>query len=119
MAHLIPQPLRERRVAGRLQVNLPARYASEAIAVVGGVANLSRNGLFLRSEFLDDAGGEVSISFELPGEAQPVALRGRVLRVHDDALCPGMAIRFTQVPDGARRKLAMFMRKRQHIAAHP
>ena len=29
-----------------------------------------------------------------------MALRGQVVRVHDGALCPGMAIRFTQVPDG-------------------
>jgi uncharacterized protein (TIGR02266 family) len=119
LAHLTPQPLRERRGANRLQVNLPARYASEAITLVGWVANLSRNGLFLRCEFLDQAGAEVSVSFELPGEVEPVELRGRVVRVHDGSLCPGMGIRFTQVPDGVQRKLAMFMQKRQRLSTHP
>ena len=119
MAHLTPQPLRERRAASRLQVNLPARYRSEAISVVGWVANLSRDGLFLRSEFLDEAGAAVNVSFELPGEEDPVALRGMVVRVHDGTLCPGMAIRFTEVPDGVQRKLAMFMQKRQRLSSNP
>jgi hypothetical protein len=87
--------------------------------LLGWVANLSRNGLFLRSEFLDAAGTDVSISFELPGEAQPVALRGQVVRVHDGALCPGMAVRFTLVPDGVQRKLAMFMQKRHRFSGYP
>ena len=98
---------------------MPARYASAAMSVVGWVTNLSRNGMFLRSEFLDDAGADVSVSFELPDEAQPVSLRGQVVRVHDGALCPGMAIRFTQVLDGVKRKLAMFMQKRQEPSTHP
>ncbi len=89
------------------------------MSTVGWVANLSRNGMFLRSEFLDEAGAEVNVSFALPDEAQPVALRGKVVRVNDGALCPGMAIRFTQVPDGVKRKLAMFMRKRQDGSTHP
>lgn len=119
VAHLTPQPLRERRAASRLQVNLPARYRSAAISVVGWVANLSRDGLFLRSEFLDEAGAEVSVSFELPDEEEPVALRGQVVRVHDGTLCPGMAIRFTEVGDGVQRKLAMFMQKRQRLSSNP
>jgi hypothetical protein len=89
LAHFIPQTLRERRAAHRLQVNLPARYASSALSVVGWVANLSRNGMFLRSGYLDEAGAEVSISFALPDEAQPVALRGRVVRVNDGGGLPG------------------------------
>ena len=100
-------------------MNLPARYRSAAMSVVGWVANLSRDGMFLRSEFLDDDGVEVSISFELPGEEWPVALRGRVVRVHDGALCPGMGIRFTHVADGVQRKLAMFMQKRQRLSSNP
>ncbi len=119
MPDLTSHPLLERRGARRLQVNLPARYNSEATSLVGWVANLSRNGLFLRSEFLDEAGVEVSVSFELPGESHPVALRGEVVRVHEGTVCPGMAIRFTQVPDGVQRKLAMFMQKRHRFSTHP
>jgi hypothetical protein len=119
LAYLTPQPVRERRAARRVQVNLPARYSSAGMEVVGWVANLSRDGLFLRSAFLDEDGAEVSVSFELPGEERPVALLGRVVRVHGGTLCPGMAIRFTQVAEGVQRKLAMFMQKRQRLSSNP
>jgi hypothetical protein len=119
MPGLNSQPLRQRRGAHRIQVNLPVRYNSEAVGLAGWVANLSRIGLFLRSELLDGTGKEGRVSFALPDERQPVALRGRALRVHDGATCPGMAIRFTQVPDSVQRKLAMFMQKRQRFPTHP
>jgi hypothetical protein len=75
--------------------------------------------MFLRSELLDESGGEAQVSFELPGEDQPVALRGKVVRVNDGALCPGMAIRFIGVPDVVQRKLVMFMEKRRRFSVHP
>lgn len=109
----------ERRTAHRVQVNLPAQYNSESIALSGWIANLSDEGLFLRSEYLDETGSDVSVSFDLPGEAHPVALRGEVVRVHDSPLCPGMAVRFTHVPEGVRRKLAAFMQKRFRFPTHP
>lgn len=87
--------------------------------MVGWVANLSRNGMFLRSERLHESGSEAQVSFELPGEEEPLALRGRVVRINDGALCPGMGIRFIGVPDGVQRKLAMFMEKRRQFAGHP
>ena len=104
--------LRERRGAHRVQVNLPARYASEVAHLTGCVSNLSRSGLFLRSQYLDEHGTEVDVSFDLPGEKIPVAVRGRVVRVNDGPLCPGMAIHFTRVPDLARRRLTEFMARR-------
>lgn len=115
-----PSPaIHERRGATRVQVNLPAQYASDATSLQGWVANLSRNGLFLRSDYLDDPGSEVRVSFDLPGDPHPLAVCGQVVRVHDNPLCPGMAIRFTQVPEPARRKLANFMARRNGHRAYP
>ena len=110
--------IRERRGAHRVQVNLPARYRSNAATLVGWVANVSRRGLFLRSQYVDEQGAEVEVSFALPGDRQPVALRGRVVRVHESALCPGMAIRFVQIPDLARRRLTDFMSRRKRTLAN-
>ena len=110
--------IRERRGAHRIQVNLPARYRSEITALTGWVANVSRNGMFIRSQYLDECGADVRIGFALPGEKQPVAMAGRVVRVNDSPLCPGMAIRFTQVPDVARRRLAEFMSRRNRTLAN-
>jgi uncharacterized protein (TIGR02266 family) len=110
--------IRERRGAHRIQVNLPARYRSEATNLVGWVANVSRNGIFLRSQYVDNRGAEVDVSFALPGDRQPVAATGKVVRVHESSLCPGMAIRFVEIPDPARRRLADFLSRRNRTLAN-
>jgi uncharacterized protein (TIGR02266 family) len=109
--------IRERRGAHRIQVNLPARYRSDETTLVGWVANVSRRGMFLRSQYVDERGAEVEVSFALPGDRQPLALSGQVVRVHESSLCPGMAIRFVGVPEAARRKLAEFMARRSRTLA--
>lgn len=102
----------ERRLENRVQVNLPARCSSDAAALDGWIANLSRTGVFLRSQYLDVTGAEVDLVFDLPGDRLPIAVRGRVVRVSEQAMCPGMGIRFTAVSDGARHRLANFMAHR-------
>ena len=102
----------ERRLENRLQVNLPARCSSDAAALDGWIANVSRTGVFLRSQYLDVMGAEVDLVFDLPGERLPIAVRGRVVRVSEQVMCPGMGIRFTAVSDGARHRLANFMARR-------
>jgi uncharacterized protein (TIGR02266 family) len=102
----------ERRLENRVQVNLQARCASDAAALDGWVSNLSRTGVFLRSQYLDVQGADVHLSFDLPGDRSPVSVRGRIVRVSEQPLCPGMAIRFTAVSDGARHRLANFMARR-------
>ena len=104
--------IRERRGGVRIQVNLPARYQSGTTNLVGWVGNLSRNGIFLRSQYLDERGAQVEVTFSLPGDRQQLAVSGTVVRLNETPLSPGMAIRFTQLPDVARRKLADFMSRR-------
>jgi uncharacterized protein (TIGR02266 family) len=110
--------IRERRGTHRVQVNLPARYRSKGATLVGWVANVSRQGLFLRSQYVDEDGAEVEVSFALPGDRQAVAVNGRVVRVNESSLCPGMAIRFVEIPDIARRRLADFMSRRKRTLAN-
>ena len=110
--------IRERRGTNRIQVNLPARYRSEATSLVGWVANVSRNGMFLRSQYVDERGAEVEVSFALPGDRQPLVVSGKVVRVHESSLCPGMAIRFVQIPEVARRRLVDFMGRRKRTLAN-
>lgn len=107
----------ERRRTHRIQVNLPAQYRSPGTSLVGWVSNVSRNGMFLRSRYVDDRGAEVVVRFALPGDRQPVEVSGTVVRVHESSLCPGMAIRFVEVPDLAKRRLLEFMRRRNRTLA--
>lgn len=106
----------ERRHAHRIPVNFPARYHSKAIYVDGWVANLSRDGLFLRSEFVDTTGSSVAVDLTLPGADGPVAVIGEVVRAERTPTSAGMGIRFTEVPRNVRRSLANFMIERSYRA---
>ena len=97
----------EKRSAHRVPVRLRASFRSQQTVIEGWVLDLSRNGLFLRADHVDAAGSRGTIDLELP-QGTPLRLSGEVVRIvtGGDA---GMAIRFGDLPDEARRPLANFM----------
>lgn len=108
--------LAEKRRGQRVLVNLQANYRSPTVVMEGRIANLSRYGLFLRSEFLDDEGSEVRIDLTLPGEEEPLRIAGEVVRVDTSPTGSGMGIRFHRLDDAIRRALANFMIERSYAA---
>src|SRR5688500_10650561 len=54
----------EQRRAKRVSVDLRARYRSSTLDLDGRVSNLSRSGMFLRADFLDDEGSAVDLELE-------------------------------------------------------
>jgi uncharacterized protein (TIGR02266 family) len=108
----------EKRRAYRIRVNLRARYRSSRASIEGWVSDLSRHGLFLRCEYLDESGGEVSLDLDLPGRNNPLSLAGEVVRVDTTPMSSGMAIRFGSLGDETRRALANFMIERSYQSLH-
>lgn len=107
----------ERRGAQRMDVHLTAQYSSDAVSLSGWVANLSRHGLFLRSEFLDTMGSRARVDVSLPGD-EPLHLDGEVVRVVESPGRSGMGIRFRELGTDDRRKLANFMIARSFQSSH-
>lgn len=76
--------------------------------IVGVVEDLSRSGLFLRSELGLCQGDSAELDLDVPGEPAPLHLTAQVVRVDSD----GMAFRFLELPS---RPLANFiMHQHQH-----
>jgi hypothetical protein len=98
----------EKRSAHRIAVRLRACFRSSGAVIEGWVLDLSRRGLFLRSEYLDEPGATGSIDLELP-DGENLRLPAEVVRVDTTADRAGMAIRFGALDDDARRPLANFM----------
>lgn len=98
----------EKRSAHRMPVRLRACFRSSQAVIEGWVCDLSRLGLFLESDYLDEPGSTGTVDLELP-DSEPLRLPGEIVRVHVDTDRPGMAIRFGDLPDTARRPLANFM----------
>ena len=107
----------DRRRAQRIDVHLTARYSSESVSLSGWVENLSRRGLFLRSEFLDTRGARAHLAVSIPGDNEAIELDGEVVRVVEQPGSSGMGIRFKELAPDARRRLANFMIERSFQAA--
>jgi hypothetical protein len=89
--------MREMRRAVRMRVELPARYVSERLTIDGVVTDLSPDGVFFCSDYLDSAGEPVRVSIDVPWRSQPIHLRGEVRWVSETPRTGGMGIRFMDV----------------------
>ncbi len=84
----------------------------------GWVANLSRYGMFLRSDYLDDRGARVVVVIEIPGDDGALQLEGEVVRVDERPCSSGMGIRFGRMAETVHRQLANFMIERSYQSLH-
>ena len=92
-----PGEMREMRRAVRMRVELPARYVSERLTIDGLVTDLSPDGVFFCSDYLDATGELVRVSIDIPWRSLPLQLRGEVRWVSEVSRVGGMGIRFMDV----------------------
>ena len=88
---------RDLRRTVRAKVQVPARYVSENLTIDGTVSDLSPDGVFFCSDYLDAKGEPVRISIEVPWRDRPLHLRGEVRWVSESPRTGGMGIRFMDV----------------------
>jgi hypothetical protein len=79
--------------------------------IEGFVEDLSRSGMFLRSEHAIVAGSSAEIDLDVPGE-EPLRLEAEVVRIERNGGREGMAFRFVDQL-ATKRTLANFI-MRQH-----
>ena len=87
----------EMRRAVRMKVQVAARYVSENLTIDGVVTDLSPDGVFFCSDYLDSTGEPVRISIDVPWRSQPLQLRGQVKWVSEVPRTGGMGIQFLDV----------------------
>lgn len=92
-----PEQNQDLRRATRVKVQVPARYVSENLTIEGVVTDLSPDGVFFSSDYLDATGEPVSLSIEIPWRDRPLHLRGEVRWVSESPRTGGMGIRFMDV----------------------
>ncbi len=88
----------EQRRVTRARVRLPARYVSSNLNLEGHVTDLSPEGLFFSSDFLDDEGEEACVWVQIPAHEGLLELRGEVRWVNDAPHAGGMGIQLVDVP---------------------
>jgi hypothetical protein len=102
----------ELRRAPRIAVDLPVRYRSETVWMDGRAGNLSQDGMFFVTPFLDDPEEEIVLELDLPEQEGTILLAGKVCWVDDAPLHAGMGIRFVNVALRERLLLANFLIRR-------
>ncbi len=69
----------EKRTSLRVPVSLATRIVLGNHEYEGKILNLSTEGIFVKSSHLLDAGDLVQLSFSVPGNADPVQVKARVM----------------------------------------
>ena len=87
----------ELRRSSRTRVRIVAKYSSDTLSAEGLVTDISPDGLFFSSDYLDSRGEPMRVWLEIPWRNRPLELRGEVRWVNDSPDSGGMGIRFIDV----------------------
>ena len=88
---------KESRRSARSRVRLSGKYVSDSLVVDGVVTDVSADGLFFCSDYLDATGETARLWLDIPWRNRPLELRGEVRWVRDTPNTGGMGIRFLDV----------------------
>jgi len=99
-----------RRTHPRLPVELRVEYSDLDVFITEYTQNISKGGVFIRSDHQLDPGTELLFKLHVPKLMEPLDLRGRVAWVRGgdqatEAKRPGMGIRFIYDSDEERERL--------------
>jgi len=75
-------------------------------------ANINEGGLFIETETPPPSGTAVLLNFKLPGEEEPIRVRGRIVwcRTPEGRERPGMGIEFENLDQAARARIDQVVR---------
>lgn len=93
----------DRRSEARRSLDVPLVYTSEALTIDAMTCDLSRTGVFIRSQLLDEAGTRCHVTL-LPEAAPAIPIGGVVARVvqSQESESSGMGIHFDELSERAR-----------------
>lgn len=104
-----PEPTYQRRRMPRVRVSLPAHYSSPHLQLDGWVTDLTTEGLFFCSDYLDGQGEMAEVVLEVPTVPRPLQLRGEVRWVRESQIGGGMGIQLVDVSLDDRILIASVM----------
>jgi uncharacterized protein (TIGR02266 family) len=102
----------ERRKEKRAVVELEVRYSSQESFAVEWITNISKGGLFIKSENPLPPGTPLKITFSVPGKDIPVQLEGVVrwsAPPSSPSVVPGMGIEIVKIDERSKKILDSFV----------
>ena len=99
----------ERRRSARIPVEMWVEEASDRELYFQRGANISEGGIYLEHTLPHPLGTEVSLRFVLPGDEEPIRVKGETVNVKE--ACPGlgMGIKFIDLSEDARTRIVAYV----------
>ena len=106
----------QKRASERYEVTLPVDCTTQQVFISNHVCNISRGGLFIRSDKPLPLQAEVSLVLRLPDAGVTIRATGRVVWNYDVArgtsrIIPGSGIRFVDMSPSDRATLESYLKK--------
>jgi type IV pilus assembly protein PilZ len=108
----------------RYEVSIPVDCSTRHVFVSNHVCNISRGGLFIRSDSPLPLNADVSLVLHLPGTDQCIRATGRVIWNFDmqkgtTHIVPGTGIRFVGMPPSDRAILESYLARLTQTTSAP
>ncbi len=105
--------VQERRREERVPVEVEVRYSSQEGFAIEWITNISKGGLFIKSENPLPPGTPLKITFSVPGKDVPIELGGvvrwSVSPSSSPSVIPGMGIQITEIDEKSKKILDAFV----------
>ena len=106
----------EKRRQSRAALEIRVEYRTVGSFLSDYVVNISRGGLFIRTDHPLKIGSSVRLVFSLPGMPFPFDLSGEVKRIQDGqrstpADVPGMGIEFVHLDERIQKRIEAYVKK--------
>lgn len=99
----------ERRTSARIPVEMWVEEATDRELYFQRGANISEGGIFLEHTIPHTLGTEVSLRFVLPGDDEPIKVKGEIVNVNDDQPGLGMGIKFLDLSEDAQTRITAYI----------
>ena len=101
----------DRRKSQRIPVNMWVQESKERELYFQRAVNLSRDGMFLERTIPHPIGTEVLLEFTLPGQAESMKVKARIVNTPDNEAGLGMGLEFTDLDERERAAIEAYIER--------
>jgi uncharacterized protein (TIGR02266 family) len=100
----------KKQIYPRIKTNIKTIIEFSGVIISGDILNLSRSGLFVRTDIQPPLDAELSLRFYLPGYPKQLEVAGRAVWIQNTSnSLPGMGVQFDNIPQLDKKLLQAFV----------
>ena len=99
-----------KQIFPRIQTNIKTIIEFSGVVISGDILNLSRSGIFVRTDIQPPVDEALSLRFYLPGDPEPLEVEGRTIWIQNSTnALPGMGVQFDTIPQLDKKLLQAYV----------